>query len=61
MAISDSQKRATAKWDKANMTTLGCKVKKEYALKFKKYAAKINKTPNALLKEYVMKCISEED
>ena len=26
MAVSDAQKKAAAKWDKENMTTLGCKV-----------------------------------
>lgn len=28
MPVSQAQKKATAKWDKENMTTLGCKVKK---------------------------------
>ena len=31
MAVSDAQKKAAAKWDKENMTTLGCKVKKSEA------------------------------
>ena len=59
MAISDSRRAANLKWDKEHMMTLGCKVKKEEAIKFKEYAAKKNKTTNTVLKEYVLKCIDE--
>ena len=38
MPVSQAQKKATAKWDKENMTTLGCKVKKSEAEQFKAYA-----------------------
>ena len=61
MAPSESQKRASLKWDKENMTTLGCKVKKEQAEKFKSYCKNQGKTSNAVLREYVLDCIDEKE
>ena len=61
MPVSEAQKRASLKYDKAHMTTLGCKVKKKEAAAFKDYAAKHGKTSNTMLKEYVIKCISLTD
>ena len=29
--VTEARKRANAKWDKENMTIIGCKVKKDYA------------------------------
>ena len=29
MAVRESQKRASLKWDKENMITIGCKIKRE--------------------------------
>ena len=60
MAVSEARKAANSKWDKEHMTTLGCKVKKEDAEAFKKYAAKHNKTANTVLKEYVFECIDKD-
>lgn len=57
MAIPQSKRVANDKWDKANMTTLGCKVKKEDASAFKEYCTKKGKTSNTVLKEFVTKCI----
>lgn len=59
MAISEAQKKASAKWDKENMITLGCKVYRHEAEAFKEFAQKQNKTANTILKEYVLNCISE--
>ena len=59
MAIAESQKRAAAKWDKKNMTTLGCKVKREQAAAFKEYCSERGKTSNTILKEFVETCIEE--
>lgn len=39
------------KWDKENMTILGCRVKKEYAAKFRAACAAQGTTPNAVLKQ----------
>ena len=54
---SEAKRRANDKWDKKNMAILSCKIKKDEALAFKIYAGKLGKTSNALLKEYVFKCI----
>lgn len=35
MSISDAKRRASAKWDAANMTTIGCRVRRDQAEKFK--------------------------
>lgn len=61
MAVSEAKKKSNAKWDKANMATLGCRVKKEQAEKFKRYASDNGTTANTMLKEYVLKCIEEEE
>ena len=60
MTVSEAQKAANAKWDKEHMTTIGCRVKKEDAAAFKKYAVERHKTANTVLKEYVMTCIGKE-
>ena len=61
MAPSESQKRASIKWDKENMSVLGCKVKKEQAEKFKAYCESMGKTSNAVLRDYVLGCIDEKE
>lgn len=60
MSLPESRKKANAKWDKENMITLGCKVKREDAEAFKTYCAEQGKTANTELKEHVMKCIAAE-
>lgn len=59
MALSEKKKQSNAKWDKENMTTLGCKVKKYEAEIFKEYATSKGKTANGILKDYVFKCNEE--
>ena len=61
MAVSNAQKKSRDKWDKANMSVLGCKVKKDQAEKFKQYATDNGTTANALLKNYVLEKIGEKD
>jgi hypothetical protein len=60
MAVTESRKKANAKWDAENMTTLGCRVKKDQAEKFKTYCAEIGKTSNAVLRDYVLDCVEEK-
>ncbi|HCG66498.1 MAG TPA: hypothetical protein DEW37_07770 [Oscillibacter sp.] len=60
MAVTESRKKANAKWDAENMTTLGCRVKKDQAERFKAYCAEIGKTSNAVLRDYVLDCIGEK-
>lgn len=59
MPISEAHKKGNRKWDKENMITLGCKVKRYDAEIFKKYAKSQGKNANGLLKEYVFKCNEE--
>lgn len=48
MPISDSRRRANAKWDKANMTVIGCKVRREQAEEFKAECLRRGTTINAV-------------
>ena len=59
MSPSDAQKKASAKYQKENIASLACRVKKEHAEKFKAYCAAQGKTSNAVLREYVLACISD--
>lgn len=61
MAVSEAQKKASNKYNAEHMATLGCKVKKEEAAAFKKYAAEQGKTANTVLKEYVIQCIDKQE
>ncbi len=61
MPVSRSKRAANNKWDKNNMKIVACKIKKEYADEFTQYAADKGTTVNALLKEYVYKCINKTD
>jgi len=59
--VPESKRRANIKWDKENMITLGCRVKRDEAEAFKEYAKRNGKTSNAVLKEYVLDCIGENE
>jgi len=59
MSPTEAQKRASAKYQEKNIASLACRVKKEHAEKFKAYCAEQGKTSNAVLREFVMKCIGE--
>ena len=61
MAPTDAQKKASAKYQKENIASLACRVKREQAEKFKAYCAEQGKTSNAVLREYVLECIKESD
>ena len=61
MAPTEAQKRASAKYQEKNIASLACRVKKEQAEKFKAYCTSLGKTSNAVLREFVMKCIGESD
>ena len=55
---SEAQKKASAKWTKENMGTIACKLKKEQVEQFKEYCDGFGKTPNAVLKEYILSCLN---
>lgn len=48
MAIPDSKRRANNKWDAANMTVLGCKIRRDKAEKFKSECAAKGTSVNAV-------------
>ncbi len=61
MPLSESRKAADAKWDRENMTTLGCRVKKSEAAAFKEHCARQGKTSNTVLKDFVLKTIERDN
>ena len=42
MKLTEAQKKANRKWDKENMVTLACHVRKEQAEKFKDFTGKFS-------------------
>lgn len=50
MALTDAKRRANNKYIKENMTTLGCKMRRDYAEEFKAACRMAGKTPNAIFK-----------
>lgn len=61
MPVSEAKKKANAKWDNENMSTIACKMKKNQAERFKSYCIAHGKTSNAVLREYVLLCIGEAE
>ena len=61
MAPTDAQKRASAKYQKENISSLACRVKKDQAEKFKAYCEGLGTTPNSAIKDYILSCIGEEN
>jgi arginyl-tRNA--protein-N-Asp/Glu arginylyltransferase len=60
MARSDAQKRASNKWDAANMKVVATKIRKEDYDLFKKYAEDRGQTVSSLVAGYVRRCIAED-
>lgn len=48
MALSEAKRRANNKYIAANMTVLGCKVRKDKAERFKEVCIAAGTTPNAV-------------
>jgi hypothetical protein len=51
MAISEAKRRANAKWDSANLTIVGCRVRRDKAEEFKAVCKAAGTTPNAVFLE----------
>lgn len=60
MTVSKAQKKASAEYQRKNISSLACRVKKDEAEAFKEYCSSIGKTSNAVLREYVMQCIAQK-
>ena len=50
MALTDAKRKANNKYIKEHMTTMGCKMRKDYAEEFKAACRMAGKTPNAIFK-----------
>lgn len=61
MAPTEAQKKASAKYQRENIASLACRVKKAQAESFKAYCAGQGKTSNSVLRDYVLDCIGESD
>lgn len=57
---SDSQRRATAKWQAENMTNIAARVRREVAEEFKAAAKEDGTTPNELLRGWIGEYINRE-
>ena len=60
MPVTESRRRANDKWDKENMATLACKVKKADAEKFREKAKREQQTANAVLARFVKAYIADD-
>lgn len=59
MALTDAKRRANNKYIKENMTTLGCKMRKDYAEEFKAACKLEGTTPNAVFKAAADRVLEE--
>lgn len=59
MAVSESRRRANNKWDAANMTTLGCRMRKTDAEIFKAACKDSGTTVNAVFTRAAAEFIAE--
>lgn len=56
---SDKARAYQNAWDKENVKTAACKIKKDDYEKFKTYAESNGKNVSALLAEYIYSCIGK--
>ena len=59
MPMTDAQKRANAKWKRANTKSAACVLSLEEHAAFKAYAEQHGKTVSGMLLEYIRGCISD--
>lgn len=59
--VTAAKKASNAKWDKANMTIVACKVRKDYAERVKDLAARNGTTVNAIIKTALDNYIKENE
>ena len=51
--VSESHKKGNLKWDRENMKSVSCRLRKDEAELFKEYCTANNTTPGAVLKNYI--------
>ena len=57
--LTENQKKSRNKWDAANMTVLGCKVRRDKAEQFKIACKKNGTSPNAVFMAAMEKFMEE--
>ena len=57
--LTEKQKKSRNKWDAANMTVLGCKVRRDKAERFKAVCKKNGTSPNAIFLAAMEKFMEE--
>ena len=57
--VTEAKKRSNAKWDRENMTMLGCKVRKTKADEFKAACKLSGTTPNAVFRKAMDEFLEE--
>ena len=57
--VTEAKKRSNAKWDKENMTMLGCKARKTKADEFKAVCRIIGTTPNEVFRRAMDKVLED--
>ena len=58
---TEKQKQYRNKWDAANMTVLGCKIRKDRAEEFKSACKAAGTTPNAVFTAAINDFMNRED
>lgn len=61
MAVTPAKRASNAKWDRANMTTLGCRVKREDAERYHAAAAAQGTTVNAVMRKALDEMLSKAE
>lgn len=59
--ISEAQRKTRNKWDLKNMSTLACRIDRDFASYFRIYAENRSTNVNTLLANYVLDCIGEKE
>lgn len=59
--MSEAQRKTRNKWDLKNMSTLACRIDRDFASYFRIYAENRNTNVNTLLANYVLDCIGEKE
>ena len=59
MEITENQLKAKREWDRTNLKTFSCRIKRDYAEYFLAYCKLHNTSPNQILKKCVFDCIKK--
>lgn len=57
--VSEAKRKSIVKWDKANLTTVGCRITRKRAAEFKEACSHLGKTQNSVFLEAIQKTIDD--